>query len=83
VLGLFALGLGALIRNTVGAIAALVATIFVVPALIDALPPSLKDTIAPYLPTNAATPSPPFTRPRAPWRHGQTSGSCARTPRPA
>lgn len=52
-LGLFALGLGALIRNTAGAIAALVATIFVLPALISALPSSLKDTIAPYLPTNA------------------------------
>ena len=53
VLGLFALGLGALIRNTAGAIAVLVATIFVLPALVSALPPSLKDTIGPYLPTSA------------------------------
>ena len=53
VLGLLALGLGALIRNTAGAIAALVATVFVLPALISALPRNLKDTIAPYLPTNA------------------------------
>ena len=54
-LGLFALGLGALIRNTAGAIAALVATIFVLPALVNVLPPSLKDTIGPYLPANAGS----------------------------
>lgn len=53
VLGLFALGLGARIRNTAGAIAALVATIFVLPALVNVLPPNLRYTIGPYLPINA------------------------------
>jgi hypothetical protein len=70
VLGLFALGLGALIRNTAGAIAALVATIFVLPALVSALPPSLKDTIGPYLPTsagNAITSVHPAAHTLAPW----------------
>jgi ABC-type transport system involved in multi-copper enzyme maturation permease subunit len=52
-LGLFALGLGALIRNTAGAIATLIAIIFVLPTLVSVLPPSVKDTIGPYLPTNA------------------------------
>jgi hypothetical protein len=52
-LGLFALGLGALIRNTAGAIAALVAAIFVLPALVNVLPPNARDAIGPYLPTNA------------------------------
>ena len=52
-LGVFALGLGALIRNTAGAIAALVAAIFVLPALVNVLPPDARDAIGPYLPTNA------------------------------
>ena len=70
VLGLFALGLGALIRNTAGAIAVLVATIFVLPALVNALPPSLQDTIGPYLPTsagNAITSIHPAAHTLAPW----------------
>jgi hypothetical protein len=69
-LGVFALGLGALIRNTAGGIAALVATIFVLPALINVLPPSLKDAIGPYLPTNAGgaiTAFRPAPRTLAPW----------------
>jgi ABC-2 type transport system permease protein len=52
-LGLFALGLGALIRNTAGAIATLIGIIFVLPTLISVFPPSVKNTIGPYLPTNA------------------------------
>jgi hypothetical protein len=69
-LGVFALGLGALIRNTAGAIAALVATIFVLPALINVLPPSLEDAIGPYLPTNAGeaiTAIRPAPHTLAPW----------------
>ena len=70
VLGLFALGLGALIRNTAGAIAALVATIYVLPALVNPLPPNLRDTIGPYLPTsagNAITSIHPAAQSLAPW----------------
>jgi hypothetical protein len=69
-LGLFAFGLGALIRNTAGAIAALVGTIFVLPALVNVLPPSLKGTIGPYLPTNAGeaiTSIHPAAHTLAPW----------------
>jgi hypothetical protein len=69
-LGVFALGLGALIRNTAGAIAALVGTIFVLPALVNVLPPSLKDTIGRYLPTNAGdaiTAIHPAPHTLAPW----------------
>jgi hypothetical protein len=83
VLGLFALGLGALIRNSAGAIAAFVATIFVLPALVNVLPPNLRDTIGPYLPTNAGnaiTSIHPAAHTLAAWTD---SGSCARTPRPA
>jgi hypothetical protein len=54
-LGLFAVGLGALIRNTAGAIATFIAAIFVTPALVTALPPSVRDAIGPYLPTNAGS----------------------------
>lgn len=53
VLALFGFALGALIRSTAGGIAALVAAIFVVPALVDVLGPSWTSTISPYLPTNA------------------------------
>ena len=70
VLGLLALGLGALIRNTAGAIAVLVATIFVLPALVNVLPPNLRDTIGPYLPTsagNAITSIHPAAHSLAPW----------------
>jgi hypothetical protein len=55
VLGVFALGLGVLIRNTAGAIAAFIAIIFVIPALVTVLPPNVRDAIGPYLPTNAGT----------------------------
>jgi hypothetical protein len=55
VLGLFALGLGAVLRNTAGAIAAFIAIIYVIPALVIALPPGVRDAAGPYLPTNAGT----------------------------
>jgi hypothetical protein len=55
VLALFSLGLGAVIRNTAGGIAALVSIVFVIPALIGVLGASWKNAIYPYLPTNAGT----------------------------
>ena len=51
--GLFAMGLGAIIRNTAGAIAAFAGIMFVIPPLIGILPSSISNSIDPYLPTSA------------------------------
>jgi hypothetical protein len=70
VLGVFALGLGALIRNTAGAIATFIAIILVIPALVTVLPPSIRDAVGPYLPTNAGnaiTTIHPTVHTLAPW----------------
>jgi ABC-2 type transport system permease protein len=53
VLGLLAMGIGALIRHSAGAIATVVGLILVLPGLVAALPSSWGDTISPYLPSNA------------------------------
>jgi hypothetical protein len=53
VLGLFALGLGTLIRHGAGAIAALFGIVFVLPALAMVLPSSWRDTVSMYLPSEA------------------------------
>ena len=53
VIGLFGLGLGAIIRSSAGAIAALLGAMFVPPLLSDLLPHSWQTTIGPYLPLNA------------------------------
>jgi ABC-2 type transport system permease protein len=53
VMGLFGLGLGAIIRNTAGAIAALAGIVFVLPPIISLLPSSVSDSINPYLPSSA------------------------------
>lgn len=53
VLGLLGLGLGAIIRASAGAIAALFGLLFVPPILMDLLPHSWQTTIGPYLPMNA------------------------------
>jgi ABC-type transport system involved in multi-copper enzyme maturation permease subunit len=52
VLGLFALGLGAIIRHTAGAITAFVGIFFVVPLIVETLPSSIKDAVGKYLPDN-------------------------------
>ncbi|NGO48519.1 ABC transporter permease subunit [Streptomyces ureilyticus] len=52
--GLIGLAVGALLRNTAGAITLVVGTLFVVPGLIQLLPSSWSDAIGPYLPSNAA-----------------------------
>jgi ABC-2 type transport system permease protein len=54
VLGVLGVGLGALIRNTAGAIAAFVGLLFVLPGITALLPVSIGDAITPYLPLNAA-----------------------------
>jgi ABC-type transport system involved in multi-copper enzyme maturation permease subunit len=52
VLGLFALGLGTIIRHSAGAITAFVAIFFVIPLIVEALPSSIKDAVGKYLPDN-------------------------------
>jgi ABC-type transport system involved in multi-copper enzyme maturation permease subunit len=53
VMGLFGLGLGAIVRNTAGGIAALAAIVFVLPPVIGLLPSSITNSVDPYLPSNA------------------------------
>jgi ABC-type transport system involved in multi-copper enzyme maturation permease subunit len=55
VLGALGVGLGALIRNTAGGIAAFVGLLFVLPGITALLPASTADAITPYLPLNAGT----------------------------
>ncbi len=53
VMGLFGLGLGAIVRNTAGGIAALAGIVFVLPPVMSLLPSSITNSIDPYLPSNA------------------------------
>ena len=55
VVGLLGVGLGFLIRNTAGAIAALFGLLLVLPAIINALPSWLYNDIYKYLPFSAGT----------------------------
>ena len=51
--GLFAMGLGAIMRSTAAGIATFAGVMFVVPPLISILPSSIANSIDPYLPSNA------------------------------
>lgn len=51
--GLLGLGLGALLRNTAGAISALYGVLFGIPIVVGFLPETVVDTIGRYLPTTA------------------------------
>ena len=51
--GLFGLGLGAILRSTAGGISAFAGILFVLPPLMNVLPASWNNAIAPYLPSNA------------------------------
>jgi ABC-2 type transport system permease protein len=53
VLGVLALGLGAIVRNTAGGIAVFAAILFVIPPLMNILPRAWNDAITPYLPSSA------------------------------
>jgi ABC-2 type transport system permease protein len=53
VVGLFGLGLGAIVRNTAGGIAAFAGIMFVLPPLMNVLPASWNSAISPYLPLAA------------------------------
>ena len=54
-IGALGVGLGALIRNSAGAIATLTGLLFVVPVIVSALPQSWSESIGKYLPGNAGT----------------------------
>jgi len=52
VLGLMALGLATIIRHTAGAISAFVGIVLVLPLIVEALPTSMTNALARYLPAN-------------------------------
>ncbi len=52
--GIFAMGLGAIVRNTAGGISTFAALFFVIPPLLNVLPTTWNDAISPYLPESAA-----------------------------
>jgi hypothetical protein len=52
-IGVFCLGLGAIVRNTAGGIAFFAAIMFVIPPLLNILPTSWNNAINPYLPSSA------------------------------
>jgi hypothetical protein len=51
--GIFCLGLGAIVRNTAGDIAAFVAAFFVIPPLLNVFPTSWQNAINPWIPNSA------------------------------
>jgi len=51
--GIFALAIGAIVRNTAGGIAAFAAIFFVLPPLMNILPTSWNNAITQYLPSEA------------------------------
>jgi hypothetical protein len=51
--GIFALGLGAIVRNTAGGIAVFAGIFFVIPPLMNILPSSWNNAISQYLPSEA------------------------------
>ena len=51
--GLFGLGLGAIVRNTAGGIASFAGIMFVLPPLMNVLPTSWNNAASPYLPLSA------------------------------
>ncbi|HEX5449542.1 MAG TPA: hypothetical protein VFW85_05750 [Gaiellaceae bacterium] len=53
-IGIFALGIGAIVRNTAAGISGFVAIFFVIPPLLLLLPSSWRDPVEPYLPGSAA-----------------------------
>ena len=51
--GLFAMGLGAILRSTAAGVATFAGIMYVVPVLVGILPSSVADSIIPYLPSSA------------------------------
>jgi ABC-2 type transport system permease protein len=54
-IGSFALGLGAIVRNTAGGIATFAGIMFVLPPLLNVLPNSWNHAAAPYIPSSAGS----------------------------
>ena len=54
VMGIFGLGIGAIVRHTAGGIVTLVGILFVLPPILGLLPSSWSNAINPYLPSSAA-----------------------------
>lgn len=54
VVGIFAMAIGAIIRNTAGGISAFVAIFFVIPPLLNILPTSWNNAISPWLPDSSS-----------------------------
>jgi ABC-2 type transport system permease protein len=54
-IGLVAMGLGAIIRHTAGAITALVGLVFLVPLILQAFPSSIKNSVSQYLPSDVGS----------------------------
>jgi ABC-2 type transport system permease protein len=52
--GMFAMAIGAMMRNTAGGISVFAAVFFVIPPLLNLLPSSWQNAVAPYLPDAAA-----------------------------
>ena len=69
VVGLFGLGLGAIVRNTAGGIATFAGLMFVLPPLMNVLPSSWNSAASPYLPLQAGEALLSLTRGNqlAPW----------------
>jgi ABC-type transport system involved in multi-copper enzyme maturation permease subunit len=69
VVGLFGLGLGAIVRNTAGGIASFAGIMFVLPPLMNVLPSSWNSAASPYLPLQAGEAMLALTRGNqlAPW----------------
>jgi ABC-type transport system involved in multi-copper enzyme maturation permease subunit len=71
VAGVIGMAIGALLRNSAGAISAFVGLFFMAPPLSMLLPTSVQDSLTPYLPSNAGGAlyggSSPFEQPLGPW----------------
>ena len=52
-IGMFAMALGAIVRNTAGGIASFVGLFFVIPPLLNVLPTSWQNSINPWIPNSA------------------------------
>ena len=69
--GIIGMAIGALLRNSAGAISAFVGVFFMAPPLAMLLPSSIQDSVTPYLPSNAGGAmyggSSPFDHPMGPW----------------
>ena len=83
VCGLFAFGIGAIVRHTAAAISAAIGLLFVLPIIVNFLPSSWTNDIMRWLPSEAAWPSGTRGSRRTSSPPGPSSGSSAPTPQPS